>query len=96
MIDRDLGNADAIEKAFIEACIRHNQHQAGEKNRPQPLMNFQYGVGFVFERPNGMLWRVERVFPREQQAFMQTLDRKHTELWDGGRMVQLPSIYGKV
>ena len=95
MIDRDLGNADAIEKAFIQACIRHNQHQAGEKNRLQPLINFQYGVGFVFEKDDGTLWKIESVLPKNQRARVLSLDGKFSELWHGARMVRLPNIYDR-
>ena len=96
MIDRDLDDANAIEKAFIEACIRHNQHQAGEKNRLQPLINFQYGVGFVFEKDDGTLWKIESVLPRNQRARVLSLDGKFSELWHGARMVKLPSHVRKI
>ena len=86
-------DASETEQVWIEACMAHNRHQAGERNNPQPLFNFQYGEGFVFERPNGTLWRIAKVFPKQQQAFVTTLDGRHSELWNGGRMVKVPSLY---
>ena len=81
------------EQEWIETCMRHNRHQAGKYNNPQPLLNFQYGEGFLFERPNGILWRITKVFPKEQQAFVISLDGRHSELWSGGRMVKIPQLY---
>ena len=88
-----ISDASEREQVWIETCIRHNIHQAGENNHPQALFNFQYGEGFIFERPNGSLWRVRKVFPREQQAFVTTLDGLHGELWYASRMVRIPTLY---
>ena len=90
-----LSNATETERAFVEACIRHNEHQAGEKNRLQPLINFQYGEGFVFEKDDGTLWKIESVLPRNQRARVLSLDGRFSELWHGARMVKLPTIYEK-
>src|SRR3990167_6192445 len=88
-----LVDASEEEREWIEICMRHNIHQAGKYNNPQPLLNFQYGEGFIFERPNGTLWRVHKVFPKQQQAFVQTLEGNRAELWSGGRMVRIPQLY---
>ena len=81
------------EKAWVETCMAHNRHQAGKYNNPQPLLNFQYGEGFLFELPNGSLWRVKKVFPKEQQAFVTSVDGRHAQLWDPTRRVKVPQLY---
>ena len=88
-----FAHMNEAEVTWIETCMRYNISQAGKDNHPQPLLNFQYGIGFLFELPNGTLWRVRKVFPKEQQAFVTSVDGNHAQLWNPTRRVKVPQLY---
>lgn len=88
-----LSDITDTERAFIAACLDHNLRIAGDDNHPKTLISFHYGVGFVFEKPNGSLWRIAKCFPKRHEAFAVTIDGLHSELWGPGKRVKVPELY---